>query len=82
MNTGVLFRTAINSLSLVDKIENVQLDTARIITGATKLTPIAKIYEETGWGKLSIRQKLHKLFLLHKILTNKKPGNLQSLIFN
>ena len=36
---------------LINKIENVQSEAARIVTGGTKLTFIQKLYEETGWGK-------------------------------
>ena len=33
---------------LINKIENVQSEAARIVTGGTKLTSIQKLYEETG----------------------------------
>ena len=41
------------NLTLVNKVENVQLEAARIVTGGTKLTSIQKLYDETGWEKLS-----------------------------
>ncbi len=68
--------------SLIDKIENVQLDAARIVTVATKLTSIDKIYKETGWEKLSVRRERHRLILLHKIVTNRTPSYLRDLIPN
>jgi 2-oxoglutarate dehydrogenase complex dehydrogenase (E1) component-like enzyme len=49
---------------LINKIENVQSETARIVTGGTKLTSIQKLYEETGWEKLLERREKHKLILL------------------
>ena len=39
--------------SLTNKIENVQYEAARIVTGGTKLTTLDKLYKETGWEKLS-----------------------------
>jgi hypothetical protein len=43
---------------LINKIENVQSEAARIVTGGTKLTSIQKLYEETGWEKLCARHLL------------------------
>jgi hypothetical protein len=48
---------------LINKIENVQSEAARIVTGGTKLTSIQKLYEETGWEKLLERREEHKLIL-------------------
>jgi hypothetical protein len=33
--------------NLINKLENVQLDVARIVTGGTKLTGLNRLYEET-----------------------------------
>ena len=35
--------------SLINKLENVQLDAARIVTEGTKLTGFNRLYEETNW---------------------------------
>ena len=56
---------------LINKIENVQTEAARIATGGTKLTSIQKKYEETGWEKLLERREKHKLILLYKIVKGK-----------
>ena len=61
---------------MINKIENVQSEAARIVTGGTKLTYIQKIYKETGWEKLLERKEKHKLILLYKIVNNKAPGYL------
>ena len=53
--------------SLINKLENVQLDAAKIVTGGTKLTGLNILYEETKWEKLSDRRQNHKLILFHKI---------------
>jgi hypothetical protein len=39
------------------KLENVQLDAARIVTGRTKLTGLNRLYEETKWEKYQIEDK-------------------------
>ena len=36
----------------------------RIVTGATKLCSIAKLYEETGWATLETRRNVQKLIIL------------------
>ena len=50
-----------------NEIEKIQLEAGRIVTGATKLVEIDKLYKELGWLKLSERGDLHKLFLFFKI---------------
>ena len=48
--------------SLINKLENVQLDVARIVKGGNKLTGLNILYEETNWEKLSSdRRQNHKL---------------------
>jgi hypothetical protein len=42
---------------LINKIEKVQSEAARIATSGAKLTSIQKLYEETGWGKLLERKE-------------------------
>lgn len=39
------------------ELEKIQLEAARISTGATKLISGQKLYEETGWEPLEIRRK-------------------------
>jgi hypothetical protein len=45
------------TLYLINKIENVQSEAARIVTGDTQLTSIQKLYEETGWEKFGKKGK-------------------------
>lgn len=68
--------------SYIDKIENVQLDAARIVTGGTKLTSIQKLYDETRWEKLTDRRKRHKLLYFHKMVNNSAPQYLVNLVPN
>ena len=37
----------------VMKLKKIQLEAGRIVTGATKLVEIDKLYKELGWLKLS-----------------------------
>ena len=68
--------------TLVNKLENVQLDAARIVTGGTKLTSINRLYDETRWEKLTDRRRNHRLILFHKIVNNKTPQYLRDLLPN
>jgi hypothetical protein len=43
------------SISLNKKIENVQLEVSRIVTGGTRLVSFNNLYMETGWEKLEDR---------------------------
>ena len=60
--------------SLKNKLENVQLDAATIVTGGTQLTGLNRLYEETiKWEKVSDRRQNHKLIIFHKIKNNRTP---------
>ena len=50
------------SMSLNEKIENVQLEASRIhvVTGGTRLISFNNLYMETGWEKLKDRSEKHK----------------------
>jgi hypothetical protein len=39
------------TLFLINKLENVQIEAARIVTGATRLVSINSLYKETGVGR-------------------------------
>jgi hypothetical protein len=52
--------------SLINKLENVQLDDARIVAKGTKLTGFNRLYEETKWEKLSDRRQNHILIYFTK----------------
>ena len=63
-------------------IEAVQLEAARIITGATKYSNIEKLYEEIGWETLDMRRKYHKLSLYYKMFYKLTPDYLSNIIPN
>ena len=63
-----------------DKLESVNLEAARIVTGATKLTSHSLLYTECGWDKLETRRKKHKLILFYKIIHGLVPEYLAQLV--
>jgi hypothetical protein len=48
------------TLFLINKLENVQIEAARIVTGGTRLVSINSLYKETGWETLQARRENHK----------------------
>lgn len=61
-------------------LEKVQLEAARIVTGATKLSSIQKLYSDTGWDTLQSRQTKHKSIQLYKMINGLTPRYLQNLV--
>ena len=47
--------------NLTNKLGNIQLDAARIVTGGTRSTSHDSLYEEAQWEKLKDRRNNHKL---------------------
>ena len=60
--------------------EKIQLEAARISTGATKLISVQKLCEETGWEPLILRRRKHKLVLFYKMYKHLTPPYLSSLV--
>ena len=44
-----------------NELEKIQIEAARIVTGATKLVSIESLYTETGWETLASRRKKTKI---------------------
>jgi len=63
-----------------DELEKIQLETARVICGATKLVSINNFYSETGLEPLYIRRRTHRLILFYKMYHALAPRYLSSLI--
>ena len=61
-------------------LEKIQIEAARIVTGATKLVSIESLYSETGWETLASRRNKHKLQLFYKMQNNLTPDYLSSLV--
>ena len=62
------------------KLEKVQLQAARIVTGALQPTPLAQLYKETGWQTLAERHDIHCLCLFYKIVNGLTPSYLSELV--
>ena len=63
-----------------NELEKIQLEAARIVTGATKLVSIDSLYAETDWETLALRRNKHKLQLFYKMQNGLTPENLSSLV--
>ena len=68
--------------SLIDseRLEKVQLEAARIVTGLPIYASKNSLYYETGWETLYTRRKNKKLRLLYQIINGNAPDYLLELI--
>ena len=62
------------------KLEKVQLQAARIVTGALQPTQLEQLYKETGWQTLAERRDIHCLCLFYKIVNGLTPSYLSELV--
>ena len=65
-----------------DLLESIQLDMARVVTGARKGTSHDLLYRETNWQTLAERRELIKFKHFIKIVNKDAPLYLQSLLPN
>ena len=63
-----------------DKLEQLQFEASRIITGLPKFASKESLYFETGWETLSCRRRRRKLTLFHKMHNNIAPEYLQDCL--
>ena len=63
---------------LRDSLEHVQLQAARIVTGAIRGTSHAKLNAEVGWPSLESRRSSRQLTILYNIINNNTPEYLRS----
>ncbi|MEW8545561.1 MAG: reverse transcriptase family protein [Candidatus Thiodiazotropha sp.] len=61
-------------------LESIHTEAARIITGATKLCNVERLYSELGWETLQERRNKQKLIIFYKIIHNETPTYLNDLI--
>ena len=54
-------------------LEKIQIEARRIVSVATELVALERLYGESGWLKLSGRRRLHKLHLFHKMENGLAP---------
>ena len=63
-----------------NKLEQMQLEAARIVTGLPIFTKIDFLYKETGWELLSVRRNRRKLQMFHSIVNHSAPSYLCNLL--
>jgi hypothetical protein len=63
-----------------DRLEKLQLEAARIVTGLICYTSWDSIYREAGWEKLSTRREVTKLCMFYKLNVGNSPEFLCDLI--
>ena len=63
-----------------DRLEKIQLNAARIVTGLPFFSSLSSLYFETGWETLADRRKSKKLNLMYKIINNDSPSYLVDLL--
>ena len=62
------------------RYEKIQIEAARIVTGATKLVSLEVLYNETSWESLETRRSKHKMCLFYKMNNSISPNYLSSLV--
>ena len=63
-----------------NRLEKVQLEAARIVTGLTSYASNQSLYLDTGWEKLSIRRERRKLCIFYNIVNGSAPSYLHDLL--
>ena len=63
-----------------EQLENIQIEAARIVTGATKLCSKSKLYLDTGWESLSERRTKHKIIKFHEMFHGQTPQYLSNIV--
>jgi hypothetical protein len=64
---------------LLNSLETVQLNAARIVVGATARCRTQGLYDETAWEPLAKRREHHRLTMMNKIMNGKAPQYLIDL---
>ena len=65
-----------------NRLEQVQLNAARIVTGLPVFASLRSLYYETGWETLAERSRRRKLTLIYKIVNNDASSYLRNLLPN
>lgn len=66
----------------IENIEKVEIDAARIVSGAILRTPKRILYDELKWTPITERYKNHKLILFKKMMSDKAPSYLCNMVPN
>ena len=65
---------------MLNRVETIQYDAAKIVTGAWHGTSTDKLYKNLGWESLNERRIMRKLCILHETSLNKYPCYLNEII--
>jgi hypothetical protein len=65
---------------LRERLETINIEAARIVTGATKLCSKEKLYVETGWETMSCRRIKHTVIKFHELFHGCAPEYLCNLV--
>ena len=63
-----------------NQLESIHIEAASVITGATKLCSIEKLFADLGWESLLKRHNKHKLVIFYKILHGIAPTYLSDIV--
>ena len=63
-----------------ERLEKIQLEAARIVTGLPMFAPKTALYYETGWETLEARRKNKKLRLMYQITHGNAPAYLNDVM--
>ena len=76
----VIWHIPADNRHMLDILERIQLEAARLVTGATRRCPTAALYKEVGWELLSTRRQQHRASMMYKIQSGRAPTYLQDLV--
>ena len=62
------------SESCVDRLEKIQNEAARVVTGLTKSVTLERLYSECGWNSLADRRTFQKLCFMYKVNQETVPS--------
>ena len=66
--------------NLLEHVQHVQYENAKIVTGAIKGTSKHRLALELGWEDMRSRRAVHKVILYYKIVNNLCPNCLKNLL--
>ena len=64
------------------KLDQLQVEALRIVTGCTARSNIANLYKESNWEGLEKRRENHILKMIYRIVNNQAPSYLKNILPN
>ena len=64
----------------LQKLDSIQVEALRVVTGATANSCIDLLYLDTGWVSLSERRRVHSLCIFYQMMQGTAPAYLNALI--